>query len=120
MRRKPFLDPRRLAPDRLDDGRLLTARRGPRRDVGRVDAPQLGRDAGQHPHGRGEHDDEHGQRQRRLRRDAAAVRPLTSAAHVTPPGPEQLIVAAGHGAATAAAVHRDLVGGLADLRDAVQ
>jgi thioredoxin reductase len=39
---------------------------------------------------------------------------------VTPPGPEQLIVAAGHGAATAAAVHRDLVGGLADLRDAVQ
>ncbi|ROP66584.1 NAD(P)/FAD-dependent oxidoreductase [Curtobacterium sp. ZW137] len=39
---------------------------------------------------------------------------------VTPPGPEQLIVAAGHGAMTAAAVHRDLVGGLADLRDAVQ
>ncbi|MGU3411559.1 NAD(P)/FAD-dependent oxidoreductase [Microbacterium sp. M1A1_1b] len=39
---------------------------------------------------------------------------------VTPPGPEQLIVAAGHGALTAAAVHRDLVGGLEDLRDAVQ
>ena len=39
---------------------------------------------------------------------------------VTPPGPEQLIVAAGHGAVTAAAVHRDLVGGLTDLRDAVQ
>ncbi|WIB76278.1 NAD(P)/FAD-dependent oxidoreductase [Curtobacterium sp. MCPF17_002] len=39
---------------------------------------------------------------------------------VTPPGPEQLIVAAGHGAVTAAAVHRDLVGGLADARDAVQ
>jgi thioredoxin reductase len=39
---------------------------------------------------------------------------------VTPPGPEQLIVAAGHGAVTAAAVHRDLVGGLADLRDAVE
>ncbi|OIH93339.1 NAD(P)/FAD-dependent oxidoreductase [Curtobacterium sp. MCBA15_001] len=39
---------------------------------------------------------------------------------VTPPGPEQLVVAAGHGAVTAAAVHRDLVGGLEDLRDAVQ
>jgi len=39
---------------------------------------------------------------------------------VTPPGPEQLVVAAGHGASTAAAVHRDLVGGLEDLRDAVQ
>ncbi|WP_412168620.1 NAD(P)/FAD-dependent oxidoreductase [Curtobacterium flaccumfaciens pv. flaccumfaciens] len=45
---------------------------------------------------------------------------LYAVGDVTPPGPEQLIVAAGHGAATAAAVHRDLVGGLADLRDAVQ
>ncbi|KTR04041.1 NAD(P)/FAD-dependent oxidoreductase [Curtobacterium luteum] len=39
---------------------------------------------------------------------------------VTPPGPEQLIVAAGHGARTASAVHRDLIGGLTDVRDAVQ
>jgi len=45
---------------------------------------------------------------------------LYAVGDVTPPGPEQLIVAAGHGAATAAAVHRDLVGGLEDLRDAVQ
>ena len=45
---------------------------------------------------------------------------LYAVGDVTPPGPEQLIVAAGHGAATAAAVHRDLVGGLTDLRDAVQ
>ncbi|WP_413601642.1 NAD(P)/FAD-dependent oxidoreductase [Curtobacterium sp. Curtsp57] len=45
---------------------------------------------------------------------------LYAVGDVTPPGPEQLIVAAGHGATTAAAVHRDLVGGLADLRDAVQ
>lgn len=45
---------------------------------------------------------------------------LYAVGDVTPPGPEQLIVAAGHGAMTAAAVHRDLVGGLADLRDAVQ
>nr|WP_220479635.1 NAD(P)/FAD-dependent oxidoreductase [Curtobacterium pusillum] len=45
---------------------------------------------------------------------------LYAVGDVTPPGPEQLIVAAGHGAVTAAAVHRDLVGGLADLRDAVQ
>jgi thioredoxin reductase len=45
---------------------------------------------------------------------------LYAVGDVTPPGPEQLIVAAGHGAATAAAVHRDLVGGLADPRDAVQ
>jgi thioredoxin reductase len=45
---------------------------------------------------------------------------LYAVGDVTPPGPEQLIVAAGHGAATAAAVHRDLVGGLSDPRDAVQ
>ncbi|PZE55558.1 pyridine nucleotide-disulfide oxidoreductase [Curtobacterium sp. MCPF17_047] len=45
---------------------------------------------------------------------------LYAVGDVTPPGPEQLIVAAGHGASTAAAVHRDLVGGLGDLRDAVQ
>lgn len=45
---------------------------------------------------------------------------LYAVGDVTPPGPEQLIVAAGHGAVTAAAVHRDLVGGLEDLRDAVQ
>ena len=45
---------------------------------------------------------------------------LYAVGDVTPPGPEQLIVAAGHGASTAAAVHRDLVGGLEDLRDAVQ
>jgi thioredoxin reductase len=45
---------------------------------------------------------------------------LYAVGDITPPGPEQLIVAAGHGAVTAAAVHRDLVGGLADLRDAVQ
>ncbi|MBF4587884.1 MULTISPECIES: NAD(P)/FAD-dependent oxidoreductase [unclassified Curtobacterium] len=45
---------------------------------------------------------------------------LYAVGDVTPPGPEQLIVAAGHGATTAAAVHRDLVGGLVDLRDAVQ
>lgn len=45
---------------------------------------------------------------------------LYAVGDVTPPGPEQLIVAAGHGASTAAAVHRDLVGGLEDVRDAVQ
>ncbi|PCN46583.1 pyridine nucleotide-disulfide oxidoreductase [Curtobacterium sp. 'Ferrero'] len=45
---------------------------------------------------------------------------LYAVGDVTPPGPEQLIVAAGHGARTAAAVHRDLVGGLTDARDAVQ
>jgi thioredoxin reductase len=45
---------------------------------------------------------------------------LYAVGDVTPPGPEQLIVAAGHGATTAAAVHRDLVGGLADPRDHVQ
>ncbi|AIV40411.1 pyridine nucleotide-disulfide oxidoreductase [Curtobacterium sp. MR_MD2014] len=45
---------------------------------------------------------------------------LYAVGDVTPPGPEQLVVAAGHGASTAAAVHRDLVGGLEDLRDAVQ
>lgn len=45
---------------------------------------------------------------------------LYAVGDVTPPGPEQLIVAAGHGATTAAAVHRDLVGGLEDARDAVQ
>ncbi|MBT2501656.1 NAD(P)/FAD-dependent oxidoreductase [Curtobacterium sp. ISL-83] len=45
---------------------------------------------------------------------------LYAVGDITPPGPEQLIVAAGHGAAAAAAVHRDLVGGLASLRDAVQ
>lgn len=45
---------------------------------------------------------------------------LYAVGDITPPGPEQLIVAAGHGAMTAAAVHRDLVGGLADVRDAVQ
>ena len=45
---------------------------------------------------------------------------LYAVGDVTPPGPEQLIVAAGHGATTAAAVHRDLVGGLRDLRDHVQ
>jgi thioredoxin reductase len=45
---------------------------------------------------------------------------LYAVGDVTPPGPEQLIVAAGHGAMTAAAVHRDLVGGLSDVRDAVE
>jgi thioredoxin reductase len=45
---------------------------------------------------------------------------LYAVGDVTPPGPEQLIVAAGHGAMTAAAVHRDLVGGLRDVRDAVE
>lgn len=45
---------------------------------------------------------------------------LYAVGDITPPGPEQLIVAAGHGASTAAAVHRDLIGGLEDLRDAVQ
>ncbi|WIE74564.1 NAD(P)/FAD-dependent oxidoreductase [Curtobacterium sp. MCSS17_007] len=45
---------------------------------------------------------------------------LYAVGDVTPPGPEQLVVAAGHGASTAAAVHRDLVGGLEDVRDAVQ
>lgn len=49
-----------------------------------------------------------------------SVAGLYAVGDVTPPGPEQLIVAAGHGAVTAAAVHRDLVGGLTDLRDAVQ
>lgn len=49
-----------------------------------------------------------------------AVDGLYAVGDVTPPGPEQLIVAAGHGAVTAAAVHRDLVGGLTDPRDAVQ
>ncbi|TDN45084.1 thioredoxin reductase [Curtobacterium flaccumfaciens] len=49
-----------------------------------------------------------------------AVDGLYAVGDVTPPGPEQLIVAAGHGAVTAAAVHRDLVGGLTDSRDAVQ
>lgn len=37
---------------------------------------------------------------------------LYAVGDVTPPGPEQLIVAAGHGAITAAAVHRDLIAGL--------
>jgi thioredoxin reductase len=37
---------------------------------------------------------------------------LYAVGDVTPPGPEQLIVAAGAGAVTAAAVHRDLVSGL--------
>lgn len=45
---------------------------------------------------------------------------LYAVGDVTPPGPEQLIVAAGHGAVTAAAVHRDLVRGHEDLQDAVQ
>ncbi|MFZ7088437.1 NAD(P)/FAD-dependent oxidoreductase [Curtobacterium sp. RRHDQ10] len=36
---------------------------------------------------------------------------LYAVGDTTPPGPEQLIVAAGSGAVTAAAVHRDLVGG---------
>ncbi len=45
---------------------------------------------------------------------------LYAVGDVTPPGPEQLVIAAGHGASTAAAAHRDLVGGLEDLRDAVQ
>lgn len=45
---------------------------------------------------------------------------LYAVGDVTPPGPEQLIVAAGAGAVTAAAVHRDLVRGLRPARDAVQ
>lgn len=49
-----------------------------------------------------------------------AVPGIYAVGDVTPPGPEQLIVAAGHGARTASAVHRDLVGGLTDVRDAVQ
>jgi thioredoxin reductase len=45
---------------------------------------------------------------------------LYAVGDVTSPGPEQLIVAAGHGAITAAAVHRDLIGGLRDASDAVE
>ena len=45
---------------------------------------------------------------------------LYAVGDVTPPGPEQLVVAAGHGAVTAAAVHRDLVSGHEHAPDAVQ
>lgn len=49
-----------------------------------------------------------------------SVPSLYAAGETTGPGPQQLIVAAGIGAAVAATINRDLVGGLSDLSDAVE